>query len=554
MTVTERPAHYGISLINIGRFQIDLGMRTLRRDRKVVPLGSRAFDILAALVSADGRLVTKDELLNTVWPETVVEDNNIQVHVSALRKILGEDRDLIVTIPGRGYQLRQRPVATRARAADACAFRLNLPLRETRLTGRETAVRQISQLLQTTQVLTLAGAGGIGKTSLAIEVARQASNDFSGAVCFVELATATTEDAVLCAVAEACGMSTLDGAVDIAQLAAALSGRRMLLVLDNAEHVVDAVARIVDALAAQSAVPLVLVTSREPLRIMPETIYRVEPLEVPPPDSTDAEVLLCSAVRLFLMRANPLLQDMVAVSSEYCLIGEICRRLDGIPLAIELAAARVAALGIAGVHRYLHDRFSLLTGGYRTAPPRHRTLRATFDWSFSILNPCHQVLFRRLAVFRGDFTFAAMCTVVCDEEYPVADAISGIGDLVAKSLVNIELEGPVSRYRLSESTRAYALEKLHAEGEQKLIAARHARYADNVAEESNREMDFQQSLDDARSAFDWTLSQHGDTRIGVELASGLTEVLLDAGLIRECCTRARQAIDALETLPAGSVH
>ncbi|MGF6852407.1 putative ATPase [Paraburkholderia sp. CI3] len=562
MTVTERPANYGTSMIDLGRFQIDLEMRTLHQSGTLVPVGSRAFDILAVLVSAAGRLVTKDELLDSVWPKTVVEENNIQVHLSALRKILGEDRNLIVTIPGRGYQLRQRPVESRAPAVESRAFRRSLPLRETRLTGRDAAVRQISMLLQTTQLLTLTGAGGIGKTSLAIEVARQASNDSSRAVCFVELATATTEDAVLCEVAEACGLSTLDAAVDIAQLAAAVSGKRLLLVLDNAEHVIDAVARIVDALVAASEILRVMVTSREPLRLMQETVYRVEPLDVPSSHSTHAEIVQFPAVKLFLLRVNSIQRYAYAGCEKIHLIGEICRRLDGIPLAIELAAARVAGLGVEGVHRYLHDRFSLLTGGYRTALPRHQTFRATFDWSFSILNPCHQLLFRRLAVFSGGFTFDAMCAVVCDEKYAVADAIGGIGDLVAKSLVNIELEGPVSRYRLSDSARAYALEKLHAEGEQKLIAARHARYvshclrpclADSVAEQLDLEIDFRQSLDDARSAFDWAFSQHGDTRIGVELAAGLTEALLDAGLIHECCTRAEQAIDALEELPPASV-
>ncbi|MGF6873408.1 ATP-binding protein [Paraburkholderia sp. MM5477-R1] len=270
-------------------------------------------------------------------------------------------------------------------------------------------------LLQTTQVLTLTGAGGIGKTSLAIEVARQASNDSSRAVCFVELATATTEDAVLCEVAEACGLSTLDAAVDVAQLAAAVSGKRLLLVLDNAEHVIDAVARIVDALVAASEILRVMVTSREPLRLMQETVYRVEPFDVPPSHSTHAEIVQFSAVKLFLLRVNSIQRYAYAGCEEIHLIGEICRRLDGIPLAIELAATRVAGLGIGGVHRYLHDRFSLLTGGY------------------------------------------------------------------------------------------------------------------------------------------WAFSQHGDTRIGVELAAGFTEALLDAGLIHECCTRAEQAIDALEELPHASV-
>ncbi|KAG8154446.1 ATP-binding protein [Burkholderia catarinensis] len=534
MSVTEQPENSSASIINLGRFQVDLRMRILHRGSEVVPLGSRAFDILAVLVSADGRVVTKDELLNKVWPETIVEENNIHVHLSALRKILGEDRNLIVTIPGRGYKLRQPPVESRPPAVEFCGFKHWLPRREGRLTGRDAAVRQISTLLQTTRLLTLVGPGGIGKTSLAIEVIREASNDFSCGVYFVGLATAATESAVLSSVAEACGLPTNYAVVEIAQLAAALSGKRLLLVLDNAEHVIDVVARIVDALVAASGVLRVLVTSREPLRLMPETVYRVEPLDVPFLHSTHAEIVQFSAVKLFLLRVKSLHQYVYGDCEQVRLIGEICRRLDGIPLAIELAAARVASLGVKGIHRYLHDRFSLLTGGYRTALPRHQTLRATFDWSFSILNPHHKVLFRRIAVFIGGFTFDAMCAVVCDEKYTVADLISSIGDLVAKSLVNIESEGPVSMYSLSESTRAYALEKLYAEGEQKLIAARHARYVShssrpclalNVAEQLDREIDLRQSLDAARSAFEWPFSQHRYPRLGVELAESFTEAL-----------------------------
>ncbi|CAB3805595.1 hypothetical protein LMG28614_06230 [Paraburkholderia ultramafica] len=563
MTVTERPTNCGTSMIELGRFQIDLAMRTLRQSGAVVPLGSRAFDILAALVSAAGRLVTKDELLRIVWPETIVEENNIQVHLCALRKILGTDRDLIVTIPGRGYRLRQRPITIQAPAVDSRPIvRRRLPPRETRLTGRDAAVCQIRMLLQGGQVLTLVGAGGIGKTSLAMEVAHQVWDEFSEAVYIVELVTATTQGAILCEIAKACGLASLDAAVSIPQLAAALSGKRMLLVLDNAEHVIDAVAQIVDTLVAESEVLRVLVTSREPLRVMPETMYRVEPLDIPSSDSTDAEILQCSAVRLLLLRVNSTQRHVEAVSADVHLIGEICRRLDGIPLAIELAAARVAALGFAGVHRYLNDRFALLTGGYRTALPRHQTLRATFDWSFAILDPDTRSLFRRLAIFGGSFTFEAMCAVACDEEQSVANAISGITELVAKSLVNVEFHGPVRKYRLSESTRAYAMEKLLAEGELRIMTSRNAHYlarcfqaqtdGDPLGDTGNP-TDLQQVLDDARAAFDWAFSPEGDVRVGVELASNLAGTLLDAGLIEECCTRAVQAVDALEALPARSV-
>ncbi|MFB9128484.1 winged helix-turn-helix domain-containing protein [Paraburkholderia dipogonis] len=293
-------------MIELGRFQIDLEMRTVRRDGEALHLGSRAFDILAVIVSAAGRLVTKDELMNAVWPNTVVEENNIQVHLSALRKILGADRHLILTVPGRGYQLvhRQKPAPVRP-ISRVCAGR-PLPSPKTRLVGRDAAIEQIRAMLREAHVLTLVGAGGIGKTSLAIEAARQAADDYAEPVCFVELATLNTFDGVLGAIAQACGLLTEGATPAVTQLAAALAHRHRLLVLDNAEHVIGCVAEIVEALIAESDSLRVLVTSREPLRIMPEAVFRVDPLDVPHLHSTDAEILQQSAVNLFLLRSNSL--------------------------------------------------------------------------------------------------------------------------------------------------------------------------------------------------------------------------------------------------------
>ncbi|SOE95716.1 Predicted ATPase [Burkholderia sp. D7] len=464
-------------MIELGRFQIDLEMRTLLRNGETVQLGSRAFDILAVVACANGRLVTKNELMKTVWPDTIVEENNIQVHLSALRKVLGPDRDLILTVPGRGYQLLQRRKSAQPDKAGSRARDVRrLPPPKSGLLGRDLAVRQIRAMLEHTHVLTLVGAGGVGKTSVAVAAAHHSSTDFEEPVCFVELAALTTGEAVLRAIAESCGLSVPDPQVNVVQVAAALAQRRRLLLLDNAEHVIGAVAHIAEALVAGNDALRVLVTSREPLRIMPETVFRVEPLDVPPPRSTDADILRCSAVNLFLRHANSLQGKVGSDSTEIQLVGEICRRLDGIPLAIELAAARVIALGVEGMYRRLDDRMAILSGGYRTALPRHQTLRATFDWSFAILDQNARSLFRRLAVFGDTFTFEAMCAVVCDEAYTVANAIGSIGELVAKSLVGVEFEGSVAKYRLSESTRAYAMAKLHEEGEQDDITARHACY------------------------------------------------------------------------------
>ncbi|PTR00595.1 putative ATPase [Paraburkholderia sp. GV068] len=563
-------------MIELGRFQIDLELRTLWCDSERVPLGSRAFDILAMVVKAGGRLVTKDELMDAVWPNTIVEENNIQVHLSALRKILGADRDLILTVPGRGYQLVQRhraaSIAASSPEAQCAPVGRPLPPLRMQLVGREADVVQIRSMLAHTRVLTLVGAGGIGKTSLAVEAARQAAADvtepFTEPVWFVELATLGTRDEVLAAIAQACGLPVEHATPGLAQIASALAGRR-LLVLDNAEHVIEHVAEAVEVLAAVNADLRMLVTSREPLRIMAEAVFRVEPLDVPQPGSADADILRRSAVNLFLLRANSMQREVATDSAELRLVGEICRRLDGIPLALELAAARVVTLGVVGVYQRLDDRLAILAGGYRTALPRHQTLRATFDWSFALLDAKSQALFRRSAVFGGVFSFEAMCAVACDASLTVADAIIAISELLAKSLVNVEFDGPVARYRLSESTRAYALDKLQAEGERQELAVRHARYLSqcfitHTAQTVRGNADsaaalaaaLKHTLDDARHAYDWAFSPDGDVQLGVELASTLSAALLDGGMIAECCERATRAVDtldALDALPAASI-
>jgi predicted ATPase/DNA-binding winged helix-turn-helix (wHTH) protein len=477
-------------MMKLGRFEIDLVMRRLRLDGEYVRLGSRAFDILAVIVSAHGRLVTRDELMKAVWPGIIVEEGNIDVHLSALRKALGADRDLIVTVPGRGYQLAQPPIPSAPEQPRAMStMKPSLPARRAALVGRETATRQLCEALACSQVLTLTGTGGVGKTSLAIEVAHQMASQFDGLVSFVELTALNTQEAVLRAIAESCQLPVDSASVTVPALAAALSETPRLLFLDNAEHVVGSVAEIIEPLLAGNNALRVLVTSREPLRIRSEVLFKVDPLALPKTHSDHEDILQSPAVDLFIQRANSLPANVRTDYSEICLIGEICRRLDGIALAIELAAARVEALGVEGVRRRLDDRLAILTGGYRTAMPRHRTLRATFDASFALLSETAQCLFQRLSLFNNPFTFESMRAVVCDTELSEEDVIDGIGELVAKSLVNVSLNESEAKYRLFESTRAYAADKLREKADMSRIASRYAQYFSmNADARSNREL------------------------------------------------------------------
>ncbi|MCA8274791.1 helix-turn-helix transcriptional regulator [Burkholderia sp. AU30280] len=462
----------------LGTLEVDLSTRSLRRDGEAIHVGSRAFDVLAVLLSAAGRLVTKDELMDAVWPRTVVEENNLHVHLCALRKLLGPQRDLIVTVPGRGYQLRQTqaPDAKLTVATPVWQSDGDIPIRHRALTGRDRLVSNIAAMLDTTRVLTLVGAGGVGKTSAAIEVAHAAVCGRFDVTRFVKLADAASPDMVLQKVAAAFGVSIRDDRSGVDELVAALPQDRTLLVLDNAEHVIDAVARLVDSLSMRRDNLQVLVTSREPLRVLGEVVFQVHPLEVPLPGSSTTEVLDCAAVQMFLQRAQQSGFDVDNLRKSAHLVGDICRRLDGNPLAIEMAVGRVGTLGVRGVHAFLDDRFELLTHGYRTALAHHQTLRASFDRSFASLSPSSQKLFGHVAAFRSAFTFEALRALVGDTTYTLSDVASGIAELTEKSLVSVEPGNGEHRFFLSESARAYALQKCLTEGNDMQMFARYAGY------------------------------------------------------------------------------
>ncbi|RQS12394.1 AAA family ATPase [Burkholderia sp. Bp9002] len=465
-------------MIQIGTLSVDFAQRDIRRQGMPLRIGARAFDILEVLHRALGRVVSKDDIMDAVWPGVIVEENCLQVHVAALRKLLGDHRDLIKTVPGRGYMLVTGPRqdARATRPAHAPLFGDGPPPSFAPLIGRQAEIGQIIDMLDRMPVVTLVGAGGIGKTSLAAQVARDLRRSACDTVHWVELARATTRDDVLRALAAALDMAG-HGEPDIDGIADAIAASRCLVVLDNAEHVVDVVAGLVDALAARTAALRMLVTSREPLHVPAEQMVRVAPLAVPASGARADEIAGRSAVQLFLCRVRAATAGCAPDEDGMRLAGDICRRLEGLPLAIELAAARVATLGIDGVAARLDDRLNLLTGGLRAALPRHQALRATFDWSHALLSPAARTLFRRLGCFFGLFTFDAVCAVAAAFGTPIEETIGGLGELVAKSLLSVEFRSARAQYRLTESTRAYALEKLRAEGEFERVAACHARYA-----------------------------------------------------------------------------
>lgn len=542
-------------MIRIGTLHVFLDRREIRSNGKLLRIGSRAFEILELLIRANGALVSKDEIMQRVWPHTVVEENNLQVHIAALRKALADDRNLIVTVPGRGYRLvgGRTDVAPPVRAVTS-----RLTAAPTALVGREQTVAEVLAALDTARVVTLVGAGGIGKTRLALEAAMRAEARFPDGAAFVSLATVAAPQFVPDALAAAFGIAQPAGSLTLEAVLASVANRRMLLVLDNCEHLLDAAARIASALTESDAGLRVLATSREALRIQGERLCPIPPLEVPREGADDAETLGASAVQLFSARVQAADPRFPLDERSVSLMASVCRRLDGLPLAIELAAARAAVLGIDVLAAHLDDHFRLLTGGFRTALPRHQTLQAMYDWSYRLLGDAERLLLRWLGVFRGTFSIDAVREIVGATRLADADLLDTIAGLVSKSLLSLESAHGAPRYRLLTTTRAYALQQLENNGECAAAARAHANYfhalfrlapVDDGGTLGESRLDvIRRELGNLRAALDWAFSSNGDAEIGIALAAVAVPCLFDLSLVDECRERARAALDSMRDM------
>lgn len=467
-----RPA--GHTALRFDRFELQPAERRLLVDGTPSSLGARALDLLLALVSRGGGLATKNELLDEVWPGLVVEEANLSVQVSALRKVLGGD--LIATIPGRGYRFTgqveavgqppAKPITAHTTApavASAAPPAPRLPL----LIGRDVEFEQASATLAEAGCLTLVGPAGVGKTTLARALAAQAA----GGAVWVDLAPLSEGRQVLPAFARALGIAEPDGD-PIAALAARLGTR--LLVLDNGEHVVDAAASLVAQLLQANPSMRVLATSQLRLAVAHERVHRLEPLTMPIGD--DTLDLHLGAVALFVDRARAADHRFQPRPEHLPLLREICRRLDGLPLALEMAAARVPALGLTGLLRSLERRFAMLSGGRRDAAARHRTLQAAVDWSHGLLSPDEQALYRVCGAFSGGFTLDLLQAVAQAPEQTSPDdrdwwLVDTLAQLVDRSLVVAD-DGEAPRYRMLETMREDARQRLRAHGEEDSVLGR----------------------------------------------------------------------------------
>ena len=478
--------------------------RQLLVDGTPTALGARAFDLLVALIERRDRVVDKAELFETVWPGLVVEENNLQVQVSSLRKLLGPNA--IATVPGRGYQFVAALTPDAANGASSGRVTPtnpnNLPHARTRFIGREKALDDCTSLLRDTRLLTLSGIGGCGKTRLAQELAHRQLGEFPDGVWFVDLGPVQEARGVSATVATTMGMKDLSDE-SLARLAEHLRWRQTLVVLDSCEHVIDAAVESAETLLGSCGALKIVATSREALGMAGEQIFAVRSLSLPATTDVD-EMQRSEAVRLFVDHARLVLPDFAVDERNAAAIAEICRRLDGIALAIELAAARVKVLSVDEIRVRLDDRFRLLTGGNR-AMPRHQTLHATMQWSHDHLTSREQRLFRRLAVFAGGCTLPAAVDVAGDtaDEYDTLERLTALHD---KSLVMVDRDTQAQpRYRMLETVRQYAEERLTEAGEGDEVRNRHLLHYGALGERATPD------LNGPRQG-EWCLALHHERR------------------------------------------
>jgi predicted ATPase/DNA-binding winged helix-turn-helix (wHTH) protein len=552
-----------------GGWELDLARRELRAHGIPVPLGSRAFSIVAVLVQSAGKLVTRDEIMARVWPGVIVENNTLEVHISVVRKALGPDRATLRTSSGRGYRLvsdwriqnesaLQDPLALEPTRMPVQPVLSNLPAVAFEVIGRTAAVQQLQDLLSAYRAVTLTGPGGIGKTTLALQVARSLLPAFDGECWLVDVVSLSDPDLVPSMVASILGLKLGGDEISPESVARAIGGKKLLLVLDNCEHVIDAAARLAETIARLCPAASIVATSREVLRIEGEQVYRVLPLEVPSRHQDESAVVLRhSAVELFIARARGMDSAFAPHGEQLRAVAAICRHLDGIPLAIEFAAARAAMLGPELVLSRLDERFGLLTGGRRTALPRHQTLRATLDWSYELLAEPERCLLRRLGVFAAGFTLDAAHAVMKDKGYAPSVLLGQIANLVAKSLVTLDGAAPTGRWRLLETIRAYALEVLAENGETEQVTRSCAEFfRDLVAAGTQRSQvpptaedmaRYGREIDNVRATLDWSFSPVGDVTLGIVLTAAYAPVWLYLSLVWECRERIEGALDFLES-------
>jgi len=553
--VPERPAGPANVAYTFGPFCLLPARQLLLEGETQVRVGSRALEILCALVECAGNVVTKRELISRAWPRSVVEESNLKVTIAALRRALGEGRPghrYIVNVPSQGYRFVAPVQCIDAEARGSTPQAVHgpgLPYPATRLIGRADVVSALTHALPARRMISLTGPGGIGKTTVALAIAGALADQYEHGAHFVDLAPLSDTRFVPMALAKALGITIyIDDPAET--LLAALHDKRLVLVLDSCEHVLDSVAALVEQIAATSPGVAILATTREPLRVRGETVHRLPPLPVPPLRTplTAHEALSFPSVALFVERAAACLEGFSLSDSDAPIVAEICNKLDGIALAIELAATRVDAFTLRELALLLEDRFRLLSLEQRGASSRHRSLATTLEWSHDLLTPNESTALRRISVFAGSFTLASATAVAGSD----CDMLAALESLTSKSLVSADVGGPAVHYRLLDTTRAFAAQRLLAAGEAEQLRRRHAEdvinYLTRAEQESHRLCSSDwvaqhgHRINDVRSALTWSYSSGGDRRLGIALTIAAIPLWTQLSLLAECCEYAERAL------------
>lgn len=468
--------------VSFGPFRLVPAERLLEREGAPVAVGSRALEILIFLVAHAGEVVGKRDLISHVWPRAAVDESGLRVHITGLRKSIGDGKDgarYVTNVAGRGYCFvapitrgrNQQAIA--AQKAQSSNLAQQLPTRLMRMIGRDKAIRTISTQLINQRFVTLVGPGGIGKTTVAIAVGHALVSVFDGAIFFLDLGSLSDPGLVATNLASTLGL-TLHAPDTLASLLAFLRDRQLLLVLDNCEHLIDDVARLAEQLFNHAPQVHILATSREALRVEGEKVHRLSPLDSPSAYTglSAAEIQSYPAIQLFMDRAVASGGSVELSETDVHVVAMICKRLDGIALAIEIVAGLVGAFGISGTAALLDCRFRLLRQqGRRTAHPRQRTLNALLDWSYNLLPECERFILCKLVFFSGAFTLDAAQAVAMERGVRESEVIETINSLVAKSLISTAIDDGKVFYRLLEATRAYVLEKLTESGETEMVGS-----------------------------------------------------------------------------------
>lgn len=558
------PATGGRDVLSFGPFSLDVGRRLLTKDGVPVVLGARTLDTLIALISRSNQAVTKRDLMAAVWPDVVVEEGSLRFHIAALRKALGDGQGgarYITTLAGRGYCFvapvsRARDFNVERAAVAASFSHANLPGRLARMVGRDDDIARLSERLTTARFVSIVGAGGVGKTTVAVAVGHHLAERFAGAVLFVDLGMLSDADLVATATASMLGLS-VQSEDATPSLIAYLRDKRILLILDTCEHLIDAVAALASRIFAAAPQVHILATSREALQLGDEYVYRLEPLACPPDNAglTVASVQTFPATQLFIERAMASGARLQLNDAEAAVVVDICRKLDGVALAIELAARRVESYGLQQTAALLDQRLTLLWTGPRTATPRQRTLQATLDWSYGLLSDLERLVLRRLAVFVGHFTLDAALEVASSATLEQSAVLGAMDSLVAKSMVATRPIGAMVRYRLLDTTRAYALAIAIDEPELADLTKRHAAYYRRWLEQNGHEWPTLSTgtersahfaaLNNVRASLEWAFGPGGNVHAGVGLAAAAVPVMLAMSLLPECHRWSERALLAL---------